>query len=121
MQELANLLKKNFVVAIAAIGASERPFRMPFLGGELSLALGAPTLSVTCGVPLVPVFTVPDASGGFEVIVEPALTVPERGTSNERISNLARQYADVLEGYVKRYPSVWRGWFAPTNWQPSDS
>ena len=87
----------------------------------MKLALGAPTLAVVKNAPLLPVFTVPRADGGFDVIIEPPLPASWDGTLRERSEHLARSYAALLESYVRRNPTVWRGLFSSLTWEPPAS
>lgn len=120
LRELRAHLDEGRLVVIAANGAEGEPLKMPFLGGTLKLALGAPTLALLHGVPLLPLFTVPDDDGGFEVVIRPAIHVPSGGALRDRAEEMARRYAELLEGYVRKHPSVWRGWFAQNTWEPSE-
>ena len=118
-QELGAHLDENRLVVIAANGSEGLPIEIPFLGGTLNLALGAPTLAVLHDVPLLPLFTLPDSSGGFDVIIEPPIGFSSSGTTGSKASEMARRYAQLLETYVKRNPTVWRGWFAQNTWTPA--
>jgi lauroyl/myristoyl acyltransferase len=119
LQKLQAYLDQNVPVAIAASGSASRPLELPFLGGTLRLALGAPALAVLKAAPLLPTFTVPNADHGFDLVIEPPIQVPADGPLWDRAEHAARAYAQVLETYVTRYPTVWRGWFAPATWLPS--
>jgi lauroyl/myristoyl acyltransferase len=118
MHVLGAHLDANEAVRISASGASGEPYEMPFLGGTLCLALGAPTLAILHDAPLIPTFCIPDGSGGFDLIVEAPLTDGSEKATFERARALARQYAVILERYVKRHPQVWRCWYMPTTWRP---
>ena len=65
-----------------------------------------------------PVFTVPNADGGFDVVIEPPLSERKDGSLREKAEDFARSYAAVLGRYVRCYPAVWRGWFAAVGWDP---
>jgi|GEM_PF-1292742 len=119
LEQLEKVLHHRQPVAIAASGTGENPYKQPFLSGTLKLALGAPTLAVMTGAPLLPVFTVPNSAGGFDVIIEPPLPTPGEGSLREKGEVLAKSYAAILESYVRRHPAVWRGWFAPASWEPT--
>lgn len=118
MQELGRHLRSNAVVRLSAHGAGGAPHEMPFLGGTLRLALGAPTLALLHGAPLLPIFSIPDGSGGFNVVIEPPLEGGGHGTTGDRARALAERYAEILERYVRRHPHLWRGWFMRNTWRP---
>ncbi len=117
LQKLEAYLDQNVPVAIAASGS--KPLELPFLGGTLRLALGAPTLAALKAAPLLPTFTVPNANGGFDLVIEPPIQVPADAPLRDKAEDIGRSYAHVLETYVIQYPMVWRGWFAPATWSPS--
>jgi lauroyl/myristoyl acyltransferase len=118
LQELRGYLEANTVITIAANGSEGTPLAVPFLGGTLKLSLGAPTLAALQGAPLLPVFTVTDGTGGFDVIVGPPVKADSRGYPGETARELARSYATVLEAHLRRHPTEWRGWFARNTWRP---
>ena len=118
MQELGRHLRSNAVVRLSAHGAGGAPHEMPFLGGTLRLALGAPTLALLHDAPLLPIFSIPDGSGGFDVVIEPPLAAGEYRTTGDRARTLAERYAEILERYVRRHPLLWRGWFMRNTWRP---
>jgi lauroyl/myristoyl acyltransferase/acyl carrier protein len=118
LQELRGHLEANAVITIAANGSEGTPFEVPFLGGTLKLSLGAPTLAALQGAPLLPVFTVTDGGGGFDVIVGPPVEADSRGYPGETARELTRGYARVLEAHLRRYPAEWRGWFMRHTWSP---
>jgi acyl-CoA synthetase (AMP-forming)/AMP-acid ligase II/acyl carrier protein/lauroyl/myristoyl acyltransferase len=118
LQELRECVAANGVVSIAANGSEGRPFELPFLGGTLKLSLGAPTIAALHGAPLLPMFTVGDDAGGFDVIVGPPIQAGSREYASATASarELARGYAKVLETHLRCYPADWRGWFMRNTW-----
>jgi len=117
-QELGKHLDKNRLVVIAANGSEGAPLAIPFLGGTLKLALGAPTLALLHDVPLLPLFAVPDDAGGFDVTIEPPIGSGSNRATSCKASEMTRCYAQLLETYAKRYPTVWRSWFTQNTWSP---
>ncbi len=111
-------LAANATVTIAANGAEGTPFAMPFLGGTLKLSLGAPMLAALSNAPLLPLFTVSDDNGAFEVIVGAPVEAHPDDHPGERARALAQAYATSLEAHVKRHPTQWRGWLMRTTWSP---
>jgi len=120
LRELQMKLRKNKVVSVFAIAASDRPFEVPCLGGLLSLALGAPTLAGVSRAPLLPTCVLPSSSGGFEILIEAPIPTGNARAQERSHEFLARQYARSVETWVARRPDVWRGWFSRSLWRPSD-
>jgi lauroyl/myristoyl acyltransferase len=116
LQQLREHLETGAVISIAANGSEGTPFEMPFLGGTLKLSLGAPMLAALHGAPLLPVFTVADAAGRFEVIVGPPIEAKSGRHAGETARELARGYAGALEAHLRCHPVEWRGWFMRNTW-----
>ncbi len=106
------LLRKNGIVSITA-GAWEgqRLAEIGLLGGKLELAVGAPGLARLTGAALLPVFTIrgPDENT-IRVIIEKPLSIPAESGTDEVLQRTARQFGDLLESYIRRYPIEWRDW-----------
>jgi lauroyl/myristoyl acyltransferase len=118
VQELERHLRENDIIAITAVAASDQLLTVPFLGGVLRLALGAPTLAELNGAPLLPVFVVPKPNDAFEVVVGRPLQGELRDGENPSAEDLARMFIGLLEDYVTRHPTEWRGWNNKTQWGP---
>jgi hypothetical protein len=106
------LLRNNGILSITA-GAWEgqRLAESDLLGGKLELAVGAPGLARLTGAALLPVFTVRGAGEStIKVIIEKPLSIPAEGTMDEALQAATQQFADLLESYVRRYPTEWRDW-----------
>lgn len=120
MRRVLDLLGENKLVEIAAIGVSDAPASIPFLGGTLNLALGAPTIAAMSRAPLIPYFPIPVGNEKFDVYFEPPLEHRVASAPRDSAIRLARQYAAIMEKYVRKVPHVWRGWFSRTNWLPPE-
>ena len=116
--KLRSLLRRNEVVAIAAVGYGNKPVHVPFLDGVLKLSRGAPILAGLSKAPLLPIFTLPTSSGGFEVTIEQPLTAQASDNPQRDAEILAGQYAALLETYVCRSATTWPGWYSPSRWDP---
>ena len=80
---------------------------LPFLGRKTSVPVGAFELAIRTHAALMPCFMVRKANGEHEIFVEKALE-DEPGKSNEdRVLSLSRQYLDVLEHFISKYPEQW--------------
>jgi lauroyl/myristoyl acyltransferase len=118
LRELQHRLRENGLVYITANSAGDRPCRLPFLDGTLSLALGAAALARIAKAPLLPVFASPARAGVYEVEVQAALEPAEGLVARRHDEHLAAAYAARLEAFVKRHPTAWPGWFNRRQWEP---
>ena len=63
-------------------------------------------LAMRTGAPVVPVFALPLPHGRYRMIYEPAV-VPPAADSPDAVREFTQRCTDVLEMYVRRYPSLW--------------
>ena len=75
---------------------------VPFLGGTLLLPTGPAKMALATGAPIVPIFSVRTPEGRVKLFIEPAVEVGDGGADAAM-----RQWAAVLERYVKAYPDQW--------------
>ncbi len=111
---LGDRLGGNGVVSISVRGDSRRPAMVPFLGGEIRIAVGAPVLAYKSAAALLPVFPLRTSENGFTVFVEPALEIDPALESRVAVADALGRYARLLERYVLDYPGQWFGWFHPS-------
>lgn len=119
LQALREAVTNGSLVSITAIGSGTNSVDVPFLGGTLSLAPGAPALAITNRAPLLPVATYAVGDHGFRVHVGAPLEVPEGVNRREAARHLARAYADRMLEHVTSSPTTWRGWFNRNQWRPT--
>ncbi len=100
-------------MSISVHPAAQTPLRVPFLNGTVTIATGAPDLAYATGAPVLPVFTVRDATGTFVVTVEPPLHIVEGASRRESSERVVRRYVERLAHYVVRHPGQWLGWLDP--------
>ena len=83
---------------------------MPFLGGTLNLAPGAPGIAHRAGAALLPVFTNRDAVDHHTVTIEPALPLPRGLPKGQAFEHAAQAFAQRLAPRVRQSPGGWFGW-----------
>ena len=111
MATVTQRLGENKLVLIFVFPVARRTCRMPFLNGEVELPLGPVKLACRTGAPLLPVFTVRVSENEFVTTVEPPIEVPPSPTGEpDDVQPPLRTYAELLESYVVRWPSLYRGW-----------
>lgn len=113
MRLLYRRLRDNGIVSISVHSAAQTPLKVPFLNGTVTIATGAPDLAYATGAPVLPVFTVRDATGTFVVTVEPPLDIVEGASRRESSERVVRRYVERLAHYVVRHPGQWLGWLDP--------
>lgn len=108
---LIKRLHANRLVSVTANHEGRKyPHTPPFLSGTIQLAEGAPSLSVTTGAALLPVFTVREPDGTFVTKIEPALVPATGGNPAQQIDSLIAQFVRLLESYALRFPCDYQGW-----------
>lgn len=107
---LRDRLHAGGIVSITARDIARKPVRVPFLGGYMSLAIGAPNFALQTKSTLLPVHALQMDSGGYVAIIEPPIVMDD--TQPRWIAGEAavREYARRLEPYVREYPDQWLGW-----------
>ncbi len=63
-------------------------------------------LAMRTGAPVIPVFAIPTAGGRYRMIYEHAVE-PPADDSPDAVRDFTQRCTDVLEMYVRRYPSYW--------------
>jgi len=117
IREIRRRLAEGHAVSITA-GAWEgrRIAEVPFFGGLMPLATGAPRIAAVAGTPLLPLAVIRDpVTGRLSVIIEPPLR--EHGMCDRESSGREEPAEALLEAYARRLePRVaaasdqWRGW-----------
>jgi lauroyl/myristoyl acyltransferase len=115
-------LNENGIVSVTATHSGRRVFEIPLLQGNLKLANGAPSLAVSTGASLIPVFTLPNERRGFTTHICRPLVADKNLTRHEAEEEFARQYVDLLKPFVVRHPELWPGWLGSARWvAPSET
>ncbi|MCP5265028.1 MAG: hypothetical protein H6934_02905 [Burkholderiaceae bacterium] len=114
MRRLRNLVAGNGIVSMT-VGDWEghRIAWVPFLGGRLPIATGAPKLALQSGATLLPVHVLRRPSlDGFDLFIEPSLLPASGEDPADALSEAVAGYADGLARRVRQAPGQWRGWAA---------
>ncbi len=111
MRKMVQALRAGDIVSITA-GAWEGTdlAEGSFLGGRLSLAVGAPRLAALTGAQLLPVFSVRDRERGMRTVIEPPIALTALRTAEETCGAAAAEYLRRHEPWVRQFPDQWRGW-----------
>jgi lauroyl/myristoyl acyltransferase len=102
---LAERLRANQVICIAADGREGQRFQVvEALGRPFPVASGMPSLARSAGAALLPLFCFRNHRGRLQLVIEPPLDVAQPAEV------VARRYAALFEGYLRRCPGQLRGW-----------
>jgi lauroyl/myristoyl acyltransferase len=111
LRTLARRLAANRVVSITAAAQGVKTLAAPFLGGELRLATGAPSLALRTGARLLPVLAVREAPGRFLTVIQPPLDL-------QPSSGRGQALQDLVAGLVARLERGARRWPDQVHWHP---
>jgi len=110
LRKLERRLRDNRIVSITWAHYGHRPTKIDVLGGVMEVGTGAPALALSSGASLLPVFTVSESAGLYEVVIEPPLELPEASGRREATGELLRRYVNRMETHVLRCPGSFNGW-----------
>ncbi|HVR68550.1 MAG TPA: hypothetical protein VMT98_18015 [Verrucomicrobiae bacterium] len=110
LARLVDRLKEGGVVSVTAQATSLRPIAVPFLGGTLNLAPGAPGIAYRSGAALLPVIATRDAVNHHAITIEPALPLPRGLPKEQAFEHAAQAFAHRLATHVRQSPGSWFGW-----------
>ena len=82
---------------------------VPFLHGHLRMPTGPVRLAQLTGSPIIPVFALPSGTGGYHVLLKPAIE-PHAPAALDRDSGpsaVLRALADAMAQVVAAYPHLW--------------
>jgi KDO2-lipid IV(A) lauroyltransferase len=96
-QAVAMLIDQHIHTDAVLVDFFDRP-------AATTTALGA--LAFRTGAPVVPVFALPLPGGRFKMVYEHVVE-PPKSEDPEAIRDFTQRCTDVLEMYVRRYPSLW--------------
>ena len=110
-REIVRLLAVGGIVCIAGDGRfGQRLLSVPFLGGVQPFATGVINLARVTGAALLPMFCVEEPDESVRFIIEPPVSVGSRRDKQDVIADAINQYAALLDSYIRRYPTQYRGW-----------
>jgi lauroyl/myristoyl acyltransferase len=111
LTEMSAALKKNEAVSLLACAYEGKTLaEVPFMNGVTQFAVGAPRLAFKAKCPILPVFAVPKPDvPRFRVVIGKPLRM-HSSRRDEAVLEAATDYAARLEGHVRSFPHLWRGW-----------
>lgn len=116
--------KELLVVLLDQNTGSKSGVYVDFFGRKSGTATGPIIFALRTGSPILPIFTVRDGDR-HKLIVEPHFYLEKKETDEETIQYNVQKITDIIERYVRTYPSEW-GWMhrrwksKPKENQPND-
>jgi hypothetical protein len=110
LRRLERLLRDNRLVAIACRATGRRQVRVTIERGRLPLATGAPSLALSAGAPLLPVFVLRKGLDAFDVVVEAPLVASDRTSRHAAVDELARGFGARMEAHLRSAPAGGNVW-----------
>jgi lauroyl/myristoyl acyltransferase len=108
LKTLRACLDRNEVVSITVSDTAKRTVTTQFFGGAIRIATGPAHLARSSGAKLLPVFTLCDDDGTYDIWVEPPLDVDD--TTENDYAVAVRRYVALLEPHILRHADQWHGW-----------
>ena len=111
IKEALSALKKNQLVVLLSDQRNKRGVEVEFFGLKTKAPIGAVKLSLATGAPILPMFMIrkPDKLTHELHICDP-IEISVTGDTAVDIASNTQKCMDVIESFVRRYPSQWM-WF----------
>ena len=103
-------LKKNKMVALLGDrDFTNHTMRIELLGKPTPIPQGPAFISIKTGAPIVPGFMIREKQGKFlfKLVFEKPIQIQPSQDEAKDVRELTRRYLDVIEKYVKLYPTQW--------------
>ena len=112
-RESLGALKRNelLFILLDEVVAKQDGVEVDFLNGRVTRATGPLLFVKRTASPILPVFVSQDEQKHFHIFVEPEFTLHSDGSDEENTINNIGGLTNIIEGYVRRYPFQWGGWF----------
>ena len=108
---LLERLKGNGILCIAADGRQGHKFiPVRFLGHSALFSTGMISLAKHSVATILPLFCIQRATGKATVIIEAPIPIEANGDRERGMEQSIKQYAGVLESYIRKYPEQYLIW-----------
>jgi lauroyl/myristoyl acyltransferase len=118
LQQMTDVLQRNEIVSVSAIGMGKNAVVVPFLGGRLKLARGALSLARRTGAAIVPTWFAYRPGPRYVLQFAPALDQAAAATTADPDRALAESFAALLAERLAHDPGTWRAWLTAHTWMP---
>ncbi len=111
LRRIEKRLRQNCLISISCEpNFEQKRFNTSILNGNIQLATGAPSFALSTNATLLPMFTIRDKNGCFQIIVEAPFNLPNVNNRHEALKILIRKYSKLLESYILKYPDITYLW-----------
>lgn len=119
---LLERLKGNSVLCIAADGRQGHKFiPMRLLGHSAFFSTGMVSLAKLSGATILPLFCIREHTEKAAVIIEAPIQIEANGDRERGLERSVRQYAGLLEFYIRRYPEQYLSWRPSPDREPKET
>ena len=78
-----------------------------FFGHKAATATGPAVFALRTGAPILPMFIIRLDDGTHKIIIDPPVTVQQKGSEKETIATVMTEITAIIEQYIRRYPQEW--------------
>jgi phosphatidylinositol dimannoside acyltransferase len=115
LRPIFDWLKENKVLMMTGDGAGGGKFigkfiPVSFLNKRLLLPVGAVSLALKNGAPLLPLITVEGENGAYKTIIHGPIELGGNSSKERATSDAVKEFAGIMEGYFCRFPHLWHFW-----------
>jgi len=108
---LLNLLNRNAVLCVSGDGRTgQKLIPIEFLGEATLFAPGMISLAKLSGAPILPMFCLQKRTGAISLTIESPISIAKDADRERGLKDSLKEYAGLLEGYIRRYPQLYRNW-----------
>jgi KDO2-lipid IV(A) lauroyltransferase len=102
--------KELLVVLLDQNTGSKSGVYVDFFGQKAGTATGPIIFAMRTGAPLLPIFTLRDGeTDKHKLVIEKHFYLEQKATDEETIQYNVQKLTNIIEGYIRKYPSEW-GW-----------
>jgi lauroyl/myristoyl acyltransferase len=110
LAQLREHLSANGTVSFTVGNKGRNRVQAEFMQSRIEFATGPLHLAHSVGAPILPVFTLRNGAGVFDVTFGSPLRPPIKLGEGQDFTPTAQDYADRLTPFVLREPGQWKGW-----------
>ena len=108
---LLSRLKQNGILCVSGEGKfGRKQIPLNFLGRTRLFPTGMVSLAKISGASILPVFCIQEKNSTTRLIIESPIDIKTNLDRESGLENSVRQYVNLLESYIRKYPEQYRNW-----------